>query len=175
MTHRNSFLTVLEAGGLRLGCWQDQAHQVSLPTLWTATFSLLSSRGRKRVNSAVSSNKDTNPVGSGPLSYIPCMLSCLVISDSLRPHGLQPAQLLCPWGFSQVRILEWEVMPSSRGIFPTQGSNSGLPHCRRILYHLSHQGSPRILERVACPFSRGSSQPRDRTQVSRIAGGFFTS
>ena len=33
----------------------------------------------------------------------------------------------------------------------------------------------RILEWVAFPFSRGSSQPRDRTQVSRIAGGFFTS
>ena len=35
------------------------------------------------------------------------------------------------------------------------------------------QGS--ILEWVAFPFSRGSSQPRDRTQVSRIAGGFITS
>ena len=33
----------------------------------------------------------------------------------------------------------------------------------------------RILEWVAFPFSRGSSQPRDRTQVSRTAGGFFTS
>ena len=33
-----------------------------------------------------------------------------------------------------------------QGIFPTQGSNPGLPHCRQILYHLSHQGSPRILE-----------------------------
>ena len=33
----------------------------------------------------------------------------------------------------------------------------------------------RILEWVAVPFSRGSSQPRDQTQVSRIAGGFFTS
>ena len=33
----------------------------------------------------------------------------------------------------------------------------------------------RILEWVAIPFSRGSSQPRDRSQVSRIAGGFFTS
>ena len=32
----------------------------------------------------------------------------------------------------------------------------------------------RILERVAFPFSRGSSQPRDRTQVSRTAGRFFT-
>ena len=33
----------------------------------------------------------------------------------------------------------------------------------------------RILERVAFPFSRGSSQPRDQTQISHIAGGFFTS
>ena len=33
----------------------------------------------------------------------------------------------------------------------------------------------RILEWVAFPFSRGSSQPRDRTQVSHITGGFFTS
>ena len=33
----------------------------------------------------------------------------------------------------------------------------------------------RILEWVAFPFSRGSSQPRDQTQVSHIAGGFFTS
>ena len=31
-------------------------------------------------------------------------------------------------------------------IFPIQGSNPGLPHCRRILYHLSHQGSPRFCE-----------------------------
>jgi len=46
-----------------------------------------------------------------------------------------------------------------QGIFPTQGLNSGLPHCRQILYHLSHQGSPRIREWIAYPFSRGSSDP----------------
>ena len=34
-------------------------------------------------------------------------------------------------------------------IFPTQGSNPGLPHCRQILYQLSHKGSPRTLEWVA--------------------------
>ena len=33
----------------------------------------------------------------------------------------------------------------------------------------------RILDWVAFPFSRGSSQPRDQTQVSHIAGRFFTS
>ena len=46
-------------------------------------------------------------------------------------------------------------------IFPTKGSNSDLPHCRHILYHLSHQGSPRILEWVVFPFSRGSFRPRN--------------
>ena len=51
------------------------------------------------------------------------------------------------------------------GIFPTQGSNQGLLHCMWILYQPSHKGSPRILEWVSYPFSRGSSRPRDRTQV----------
>ena len=40
----------------------------------------------------------------------------------------------------QARILEWVAFPFSRGIFPTQGSNPGLPHCRRLLYQLSHEG-----------------------------------
>ena len=62
-----------------------------------------------------------------------------------------------------------------QGIFPTQGSNPDLPHCRQILYRLSHQGSPRILEWVAYPFSRGSSRPRNQTRVFCIASGFFTS
>ena len=34
-----------------------------------------------------------------------------------------------------------------QGTFPTQGLNSRLPHCRRILYHLSHQGSPGLYPR----------------------------
>ena len=60
------------------------------------------------------------------------------------------------------------------GIFPTQGSNHGLPHCGRILYQLSYRGSPRILEWVAYPFSSGSSWPRNQTGASCIAGGVFT-
>ena len=62
-----------------------------------------------------------------------------------------------------------------QGIFPTQGSNPGRPHCRQVLDHQSHQGSPRILEWVSMPSSRGSFQPRDQRQVSHIAGRFFTS
>jgi len=57
---------------------------------------------------------------------------------------------------------------------PTKGSNPDLPHCRQILYQLSHKGSPRTLEWVAYPFSSGSSQSRNQTRVSCIAGGFFT-
>ena len=90
-----------------------------------------------------------------------------VMSDSLRPHGLYS-----PWnspgqntGVGSLSIIH--------GIFPTQGSNSGFPHCRWILYQLNHQGSPSILEWAACPFSSGSSWPRNRTRVSCIAGGFF--
>ena len=56
-----------------------------------------------------------------------------------------------------------------QGIFLTKGSNPSLLHCRWILYHLSHQESPRIPEWVAYPFSSGSSQPQNRTGVSCIA------
>ena len=61
-----------------------------------------------------------------------------------------------------------------QGIFPTQSLNLRLPHCRQILYQLSHKGSPQILKWVAYPFSSRSSQPRNWTGVSCIAGGFFT-
>ena len=57
-----------------------------------------------------------------------------------------------------------------QGIFPRQGLNPGLPHCRRILYCLSHQGRPRMLEWVAYPFSGRSSGFRTQTAVSCIAG-----
>jgi len=77
-------------------------------------------------------------------------------------------------GILQVRILEWVAFPFIQGIFPTQGLNPGLPHCRQILYQLSHKRSPRILEWVAYPFSSRSSRSRNRTGVSCIAGRFFT-
>ena len=46
-----------------------------------------------------------------------------------------------------------------QGIFPTQGSNPGLPHCRWILYQLSHKRSPGTLEWVSCPFSADLPNP----------------
>ena len=47
--------------------------------------------------------------------------------------------------------------------------------CNPMEYAVQGIFQARILEWVAFPFSRESSQPRDQTQVSRIAGGFFTS
>ena len=48
-----------------------------------------------------------------------------------------------------------EYLSLLQGIFPTQGSNPGFPHCKRILYQLSHKGKPRILEWVALSLLQG--------------------
>ena len=69
------------------------------------------------------------------VNWLCAVLSHSVVSDSLQPHGLEPARLLCPWGFSREEY--WSELP--------------------------------------CPPSRGSSQRRDWTQVSHVAGRFFTS
>ena len=50
-----------------------------------------------------------------------------------------------------------------------------LPLCDPIDYIVHGILQARILEWVVVPFFRGSSQPRDRTHISRIAGGFFPS
>ena len=96
------------------------------------------------------------------------------MSYSLLRQGLQPTSLLCPWD-SPGKNTGVGCHAFLHGIFPTQRSNPGLPHCRQILYHLSHQGNPRILEWVSYPFSRVSSWPRNQTRISCIAGRFFTS
>ena len=91
------------------------------------------------------------------------------MSDSLWLHGLYS-----PWN-SPGQDTRESSLSLLQVIFPTQESNPGLPHCRLILYHVSHKGSPRILEWVAYPFSSRSSQPRNWTGVSCIAGRFLTS
>ena len=55
-----------------------------------------------------------------------CTLSRSVMSDSLQPHGLQPARLLCPLGFSG-KITGMGCHALLQGIFPTQGLNPGSP------------------------------------------------
>ena len=69
------------------------------------------------------------------------VLSRSVVSDSFRPHRLQPARLLCPWGFSKQEYWSgWPCPPP--GHLPNPGIEPSLLHCRRILHCLSHQGSP---------------------------------
>ena len=102
------------------------------------------------------------------------VLNLSVVSDSLQNHGPQHARLLCPWGVSRQEC--WSGLPCSPpGDLPNPEIEPGLLLCRLILYQLNHQGSPRIWKWVACPFSRGSSRPRNWTGVSCIAGRFFTS
>jgi len=76
--------------------------------------------------------------------------SCSVVSDLCDPMDCivlnSPGQ---DTGVSSLSLFQV--------IFPTQVLNPGLPHCRQILFQLSHQRIPRILECVAYPFSSGFS------------------
>ena len=79
---------------------------------------------------------------------VDAVLSHSVMSDSLQSLWTVACQLLCSWdslgkntGVGSHALLQ--------GIFPPQGLNPGLPHCRRFLYHLSHQfSSVQSLSRV---------------------------
>ena len=124
-----------------------------------------------------------------------------VMPNSLWSHGLWLARFLSPWN-SPDKNTGRGCHSLFQEIFPTQGLNPRLLHCRQILYCLSHQGKwkwnhsvvsnslwpmdcslpsssvhgilqARILEWVAISFSRGCSQPRDQTWVSRIGGRCF--
>ena len=90
-----------------------------------------------------------------------------IVSDSLLPH-----RMYSPWtspgqntGVGSHSLLQ--------GIFPTQGQNPSLPHCRRILYQLSHKGIPRILACVAYPFSSVSFHRREILSLQRVVPFFF--
>ena len=49
---------------------------------------------------------------------------------------------LQPWSTGSVASLAEHGPPGTRGVFPMQGLNPGLPHCGQVLFHLSHQGNP---------------------------------
>ena len=109
------------------------------------------------------------PVGLTPLLLCESE-SDWVVFNSLWLHGLysprnSPGQNT---GVGSLSLLQ--------KIFPTQGSNLGLPHCRQILYQLSHRGSPRILECVAYPFSSDLPDPGIKPgSLSFIAIGVVSS
>ena len=83
--------------------------------------------------------------------YCACaMLSRSVVSNSLLLHGLQPG--FSVHGDSPDKNIGVGCHALLQGIFPTQGSNPGLPHYRQILYHLSHKGSPNKIKPILLPF-----------------------
>ena len=89
-------------------------------------------------------------------------LSCVRLFSTPRTLCSPPGSSL--HGILQARILE-----------RVKVTHSCLTLCDPVDYTAHRIPQARILEWGACPFSRGSSHPRDRTQVSHIAGRFFTS
>ena len=102
-------------------------------------------------------------------NYKPTNLRCS-ISLKLKKHKIIPVKVKvtqsCPTLCYPMDYSPWNSPGQNTGvsslsllqvIFPTHGSNPGLPPLQEILYELSHKGSPRILEWVAYPFSSGSS------------------
>ena len=83
----------------------------------------------------------------------PCLLGDIVCAYSLSPVPLfvttQTVAHQSPLSMGFSRAEHWSGLPRPPpGDLPNQELNPGLPHCRQILYHLSHQGSPGILQRV---------------------------
>ena len=72
-----------------------------------------------------------------------------VVSDSLQPLGLYS-----PWN-SPGQNIAVGSLSILQGIFPTQGLNPGLLHCRQILYQLSYKESPLVFS------NRASSPPEE--------------
>ena len=70
--------------------------------------------------------------------------SCLTLCDPMDSPWNSPVQNT---GVGSYSLLQ--------GIFPTQGSNSGLPHCRQILYQLSYQGSQEWRKGMTCKRPQG--------------------
>ena len=88
-----------------------------------------------------------------------------VMSNSLQPNGLCSSPGSCPWN-SPDKNTGVGCHSFLQEIFLTQGSIPGLPHCRQVLYRLSHLGSPEtgtlsLPSRVRVnPPSRGCCGPR---------------
>ena len=148
-----------------------QNHTVQIRKSWECG-SILSSFLIRIIDTCFSPIQKTllNGIWILPITVLPPLPSerCSVVFDSFWPHGLYN-----PWnspgqntGLGSISLLQ--------GIFPIQGSNPGLLHCRRIPYQLNHKGSPRILEWVAYRFSSGSSQHRNGSGISCTAGRLFT-
>ena len=135
---------------------------------------------------------DLEPVCCSMSSSKCCFLTCIQISQKtgkVKVKVFQSCLTVCNpmdstvHGILKARTLEWVALP-----FSTQGLNPGLPHCRQILYQLSHQGSLEAgkvvwYSHLSKKFSQfvvihsqrlWHSQTRNQTWVSHTVGRLFT-
>ena len=132
----NSFI-----GFLLLLCYRGWDGWMALTTRWAWVW--VNSRswwwtGRPGVLRFIGSQSRTRLSDWTELNW---MLSCSVVPNSLQTIARQPSVQ----GDSPGKNTRVGCLALLQGIFPTQGSNPSLPHCRRILYRLSHQGSKFII------------------------------
>ena len=106
-----------------------------------------------------------------------CLSLCLVAQSCLtlcKPMTVAHQALLST-GIFQARILEWVAMPSSNGSSQPRGIKPRSPALQVDSLLSEPPGKPKYTAMGSLSFSRGSSQPRNQTGVTCIAGGFFTS
>ena len=124
---------------------------------WTEELGGLQSMGPQRVRHNWMTNTTDSPKNLEvknqifSLFTVTCICVCMYMFTytyaSSQVKVTQSCPTLCdPMDHTvhrilQGRILEWVSLSLLQGIFPTQGLNPGLLHCRQILYQLSHQGS----------------------------------
>ena len=89
------------------------------------------------------------------------------MSDGWWPHVLYR-----PWN-SPSQNTGGGSLSLLQEIFPTQGSSRCIPHWRQILHQLSYNGSQRMVEWVAYPFSSRASLPRNWTDVYSLQAESF--
>ena len=102
-----------------------------------------------------------------------CSPSHSVMSNSLQPHGLQPARLLYTWGFSRPEYRSGLPCPLS-GDLPNPGIKPRSPSLQADFLLSEPPGKPKNTGWVAYPFSSISCQCRNLTRVSCFAGRIFT-
>ena len=126
--------------------WQPTPVFLPEESPWTEELGGLQSMGSKRVRHDLETvyiyihiHVSMHDWANCVCTYACVMLSCVQLL--VTPWTVCPCLFLCPWGFFRQEC--WIGFPCPPpGIFPTQGLNPGLLHCRRILYQLSYQGSP---------------------------------
>ena len=128
---------------------QPFSNLVKAPTEWGSSAN--SKRDKPNLHSAHHSQtsqcrRRSISEGQGALCSLSLgSVSPSVVSGSLRPLGLQPTRRLCPWD-SLGRNTGVGSHSLLQGIFPTQGSNSGLLHCRRFFAAWDTRGAPQVME-----------------------------